>query len=411
MINKYKFRNPKPPKTKMTARVSVLGGFEMVIGDITVNEALCRSNKMWALMAYLIIRRGKNVAQSELIDLLWPDEKSGNPNSALKALLYRTRLALGTVLSEDMTPIISLPGFYTWNPDIPCTVDIEELDALYHKADKPGVDAEQRFALYRQITDLYKGDFLPKLTELIWVVTNSVHYHTLYLDIVRKFSDMLIERKLWSELNDLCTKALDIDPFDEHLHSLQILSLLRQGNSAAALGHYETVTAFLYKNLGVRPSEDLRGLYAEIMNSIGAAGADVETILKELRSAANEPGAFVCDPGFFKLAYGLEARRAERSGNSVHIAILTVTAQNNSAPPLRMLNSTMNYLLDAIKAGLRRGDVASRYSGTQYVLMLPTANSEDGQLVVNRILRVFTKRHPNNRLKVSSRLVQVETAK
>jgi hypothetical protein len=211
----------------------------------------------------------------------------------------------------------------------------------------------------------------------------------------------------------VCTKALDIDPFDERLHSLLILSLLRQGNSAAALGHYETATEFLYKNLGVRPSENLRSLYVEILNSNGAydVGADAETILNDLRDAANEPGAFICDPGFFKLAYRLEARRAARNGSSVHIALLTVTAQDNSAPPLRLLNVSMNYLLDAIRVGLRKGDVASRYSGTQYVLMLPTANFEDGQLVVNRILRIFAKRHPRNRLKVSPRLFQLEIAK
>jgi tetratricopeptide (TPR) repeat protein len=287
------------------------------------------------------------------------------------------------------------------------------MEALCHEVENPDVDDEQRLDMYRQIAYLYKGDFLPKLSEMIWVVTNSAHYHALYLGAIQKFSDILVEKELWSELNELCTKALDIDPFDERLHALLITALLRQGNSTAALAHYETATDFLYKNLGVRPSEGLRSLYIDIMNHnrIYDADTDMDTLLENLRDAANEPGAFVCDPGFFKLAYRLEARRAARNGSSVHIALLTITAPDNSAPPLRLLNASMAHLLEAIKIGLRKGDVASRYSGAQYVLMLPTANFEDGQLVVNRILRIFSKQYPRNRLKVSPRLFQLEIAK
>jgi DNA-binding SARP family transcriptional activator len=393
------------------ARVSMFGGFELRIGNATVNETMNRSNKMWALLAYLIIRRDRNVPQSELIDLLWPDDKSSNPVNALKTLLYRTRMHLSPVIGEEVDFVLSRRGSYVWNPAIECTVDTEEFESLCREVE--GAEGERQLDIYRQIAYLYKGDFLPKLSEMIWVVTNSAHYHALYLGAVRKFSDILVEKELWSELNDLCSKALDIDPFDERLHSLLITSLLRQGNSSAALGHYQAATDFLYKNLGVRPSESLRSLYIEIMNqsNLYDADTDMDAILDNLRDAANEPGAFICDPGFFKLAYRLEARRAARNGSSVHIALLTVTAPDNSAPPLRLLNSSMNHLLEAIKAGLRKGDVASRYSGAQYVLMLPTANFEDGQVVVNRILRIFSKHHPRSQLKVSPRLFQLEIAK
>jgi DNA-binding SARP family transcriptional activator len=397
----------------LEARISMLGGFELRINDITVNESMNRSGKMRALLAYLILRRNRNVPQSELIDLLWPDDKSSNPINALKTLLYRTRMSLGPILGDDVKLVLSRRGSYLWNPEIKCTVDVEELETLCRELENTATDEEQKLDICRQIAYLYKGDFLPKLSEMIWVVTNSAHYHALYLNAIQKFSDMLVAEELWSELSNLCTKALDIDPFDERLHALLVTSLLRQGNSAAALGHYETATDFLYKNLGVRPSENLRSLYIEIMNHnrIYDADTDMDTLLDNLRDAANEPGAFICDPGFFKLAYRLEARRAARNGSSVHIALLTVTSSDNSAPPLRLLNSAMNYLLEAIKIGLRKGDVASRYSGAQYVLMLPTVNFEDGQIVVNRILRLFAKQHPNNRLKVLPRLFQLEIAK
>ncbi|MDR1574017.1 MAG: hypothetical protein LBS24_06875 [Clostridiales Family XIII bacterium] len=396
-----------------TVLVSMLGGFELRVGDIAVNESLNRSNKMWILLAYLILRRDRNVPQSELIDLLWPDDKSSNPVNALKTLLYRTRMSLSPVLGEGVKLILSRRGSYLWNPEIKCAVDVEELEELCREAGDANTDEDRKLDLYRRIVYLYKGDFLPKLSDMIWVVTNSAHYHAHYLNAIRKFSDMLAERGLWAELNNLCAKALDIDPFDERMHSLLVTSLLKQGDNAAALGHYETATDFLYKNLGVRPSERLRSLYAEIMkqNKIYDAEADMDSLLDNLRDAANEPGAFICDPSFFKLAYRLEARRAARNGSSVHIALLTVTAPDNSELSLRLLDVSMSHLLEAIKVGLRKGDVASRYSGAQYVLMLPTANFEDGQLVVNRILRIFSKQHPRSQMKILPRLFQLEIAK
>ncbi|MDR2770582.1 MAG: winged helix-turn-helix domain-containing protein [Clostridiales Family XIII bacterium] len=409
---KNKGRRFKREKS-LEAHVTTLGGFELRIGNVKADESLNRSNKMWALLAYLILRRDRNVPQSELIDLLWPDDKSSNPINALKTLLYRTRMSLAPVLGQDIKLVLSRRGSYMWNPEIKCAVDVEDLETLCGELENAALSEEQRLEICRQIANLYKGDFLPKLSEMIWVVTNSAHCHALYLNAIRRYSDMLVEMEHWSELNSLCTKALDIDPFDERLHALLITSLIRQGNSTAALGHYETATDFLYKNLGVRPSESLRSLYIEIMNHnrIYDADTDMDTLLENLREAANEPGAFICDPGFFKLAYRLEARRTTRNGSSVHIALLTITAPDNSAPPLRLLNAAMNHLLEAIKLGLRKGDVASRYSGAQYVLMLPTANFEDGQVVVNRILRLFMKQHPRNRLKISPRLFQLELAK
>jgi DNA-binding SARP family transcriptional activator len=403
----HKAKNDKTAE----AHVSMLGAFELRIGNVVVNETMSRSNKMWALLAYLIIRRGRNVPQSELIDLLWPDDRSGNPVNALKTLLYRTRLQLSPVLGDDTELILSRRGSYMWNPEIKCLVDVEEFEQLCREVD--GMSGEPRLDAYRQIVYLYRGDFLPKLSELIWVVTNSAHYHARYLSAIRNFADILVEKEFWSELNELCAKALEIDPFDEHLHSLLIVALLRQGNSAAALGHYETATDFLYRNLGVKPSENLRKLYIEIMNenNLYDADTDMDTLLDNLRDAANDPGAFICDPGFFKLAYRLEARRAARNGSSVHIALLTFTTSDNSPPPLRLLNASMGHLLEAIKIGLRKGDVASRYSGAQYVLMLPAANFEDGQLVVNRILRIFKRHNPRSQLKVSSKLFQLEIAK
>jgi hypothetical protein len=164
----------------------------------------------------------------------------------------------------------------------------------------------------------------------------------------------------------------------------------------------------LYRNLGVRPSEELRALYHEIMKERKSLETDLGVIQKDLEETASRPGAFVCDYGFFREAYRLEARRIGREGSCVHVALITVSLPDGKTPALKLLNTTMDQLLEAIRLNLRRGDIVTRYSGAQYVLMLPTANYEDSQMVLERIVNSFYQQNRKNFLKISYKLQQLD---
>jgi DNA-binding SARP family transcriptional activator len=398
------------PETETAAHadVTTLGGFKLQLGGAVINESINRSYKLWNLLAYLVVFRSRNIPQSELIDLFWADEGSSNPAGALKTLLCRTRALLTPIIGKDITLILSQRGSYSWNHAISCTVDAEE----FEKASRRGADAslplEERLAAYRTAVSLYKGDFLPKLADQLWVIPLSEHYHSLYLETVKSFSSLLLQQECYDEMAGVCRRALQIDNFDETLHALLITALLRQGKNTAALTHYEQTTDMLYRNLGVQPSEELSKLYQEIMREQKSLELDLGVIQQSLQETAERKGAFVCDFGFFKEAYRLEARRAARQGNCVHIALLTVSMADGTTPGLDLLNPTMDQLLQVLVSCLRRGDIISRYSPAQYVLMLPTANFEDGTLVMERILAAFSKQHRKKYIKVNYKLRQLE---
>ena len=129
-----------------------------------------------------------------------------------------------------------------------------------------------------------------------------------------------------------------------------------------------------------------------------------ETIQDDLREAAARPGAFVCEYGFFREAYRLEARRAARSGTSVHIALITVSLPDGGMPPLTVLAATMDQLQEVLTGSLRRGDVVSKYSGAQFVVMLPAANFENSTMVMERVVSAFYRQHRRNFLKLSYKI-------
>ena len=56
----------------------------------------------------------------------------------------------------------------------------------------------------------------------------------------------------------------------------------------------------------------------------------------------------------------------------------------------------MQNLLGVIRSSLRRGDVASRCSVSQYILLLPQANYENSCMVCDRIVKAFGRQYPHS---------------
>ncbi len=384
--------------------VTMLGGFRIRVDGNVLTDEINRSQKLWNVLCYLIAHRERTVPQSEFIELFWPEENSANPTNALKTLLYRVRSLLEPLFGEGLEPILSQRGAYAWNPAIACEMDVDRFELLCRRAQDTALPAQKRMALYEEAAEMYRGDYLPKLANQMWVVPISAHYHALYLEAVKEYADLLEHAEKFETMAELCTRASQLDPLDESLHTLIVRALLRQGKDSAALSHYEKATDLLYRNLGVRPSEELRALYREIMDVEERLETNLEVIQANLREAAQRPGAFVCEYGFFKEAYRLEARRSARSGACVHIALITVSLPDGGVPPLGVLNTTMDQLLEVLVHNLRRGDVVSKYSGAQYVVMLPAANFEDSTMVVERIVNAFYRQHRRNFLKITYRI-------
>ena len=388
--------------------VSLLGGFALELGGDVLTDDINRSLKLWSVLAYLIIHRERPVPQSELIDTFWADEGGANPANALKTLLYRIRAMLEPLFGTELEPILAQRGAYSWNKGIECDLDTDRFEALCKAAAAHGLDKTEKLELYRRAVALYRGDLLPKLSHQVWLVPLSVHYHTLYIDAAKALSSLLADAEQFEEMYAVAQAASALDSLDEGLHTLIVRALLRMGRDSAALQHYEQATDRLYRNLGVRPSEELRALYQEIMSVEKSLETDLGVIVTDLKEAAARGGAFFCEYGFFKEAYRLEVRRATRSGICAHLCLITVSLPDGGVPPLGVLSATMDQIQEVLVKSLRRGDVVSKFSGAQFVVMLPAANFEDSSMVMDRVVSSFYQQHRRNFLKLTVRVRELE---
>lgn len=391
--------------------ISMLGSFEISYYNQKITENLNRSKKMWNLLGYMLTHKDRHITQEEYIDLLWPNGVSNNPVNALKTLLYRLRSLLQP-LSSDINEafILSSKGSYYWNPNVPVLLDTEIFTKLCQQGNRTDLPSHERIKIFKLASNIYEGDFLSKHVNELWVLPLSTNYHNIYMNMMNTFLHLLETNQKFEEMNSYCAKAIQIDAFDENLHCYFIRSLLKQNKYTAALNHYEAATELLYQNLGVKPSSMLRNLYLEIINTQKTLETDLELIQIDLKEAEINSGAFVCDYGIFQETYRLISRQSNRDGRSVFIALITVSDYNGEIPPLKILDTTMKQLLDTIVECLRQGDVVSKYSGAQYVILLPSVTYEDGCLVLERILKTFHQNNRRNTLLVKYKLRQLESS-
>lgn len=390
--------------------INMLGEFTLRYGDNIISDQEGRSKKLWLLIEYLVTFRGKEISQNDLIDLLWPDDTNGNPANTLKTLVHRARTMVSSLEYENTKNIIIYRrGTYAWNDKLNMVVDIDVFERNIQDAAKKDISVEQKLEFLMNAIHIYKGDFLPKLEMETWAVPISTYYHSLYIKAIHEAVEILASIKNWDEIVSICQKATEIDPYDEKLHYHLIQALVNTKNQQLAKSHYESVTKMFYEKFGVAPSPEFSALYKQVVKTLHQTETDLNFIREQLNESEYETGAFYCEYEVFKEIYQLDVRNSSRTGQSVFICLVTVTGNNDEPLEQKMMNSAMGKLLLTINESLRRGDVYTRYSVSQYLIKLHTLTVENAEMVVERIVKRFKKEYPKMPVKLQYSTLPIKT--
>ena len=368
--------------------VEMLGGFAIIDGTKRIIEQEKRSSKTWKMLQYLVTHRHKIVTQEELADVFCDEDNMDSAGSALRTIVYRARTAL-TKAGLDCADalILTKGGGYAWNNDIPCAVDIEEFEALFKSA-SAAVDEEHQLEILLRACELFKGDFLPNSIGDLWVMPLSRWYRSMYISCALDALRLLGKFGRNVEAEKLCAKALNVEPFDEKLIEHHLKALIAQGRNIDAHAEYKRVETMFYDVLGVNFSEDLRSLYAQIQRPEMSSGVTLDNLLDEWLDGADFPGAYYCDLSEFKTIVQVESRSVPRSGRAAYIVMFETKheADAKSASAMKQLGSI-------IPSNLRMGDLYTRSSPSQYIVMLHSLTYEDCKMLVNRIMHDLDAKH------------------
>ena len=398
-------------KTSASEKITVkmLGGFTISQGDRVISESDGRTKKVWMLIEYLLAHRRNDISQEKLIEILWEDEECDAPFNALKNLVYRARKQLGKLSPGGKTEYIRFArNTYAWNNDLSCEIDAEEFERHYKLASSGAASEEESVSHYKTALSLYTGEFLPKSAYDTWVISKSAYYMSLYNECVRRVSVILLDQDRYDEIVLICEQAVALYPFEEEIHKLLLYSYMKAGKINKALSHYEYISDMFYRELGVNITESFRSIYKEIVKGVSTVETDLNIIKQDLREACESSGAFYCDYDIFKNIYRLQARSMMRTGQSIHVALLTLSDKSGDIPKDEVLKLAMPQLRDCIVSSLRKGDTVSMYSAAQYVVILPMTTYENGEMVMKRITGRFRQTYKKGNLILNTRLNSIE---
>lgn len=377
-----------------TLKITTFGEFSISYGDKVITEHSKRSKKMWTLLQFMIANHNRTITQSELINLLWGSKSSENPVGALKTSLHRLRSCLSELgLPDGQEIIVNSMGSYAFNNRLKCEIDFDVFEALY-KRSVAAQSEKEKTNLYLTAIDLYKGDFLNRSRDDSWVAPLTSYYHSLYVRIVRDTIETMFKHRYYNDLLTICRKAITIEQLDDFIHYHYIKALFETGDKATAKSHYAYVMDLFYNKHGINPSPEFVSLYEQTVKDDRTYNVNFGILKGQLDDLTDESGAFYCEFPFFKRVYQLEVRDAIRSDRPTHLCLITAVSKTQEELEPKALNRVTGKLSECIKSSLRSRDVFSRYSASQFVLLLTNTTKEQAEMVLNRLLKKFKKDNP-----------------
>lgn len=381
------------PVTLAPLNIQMLGGFSLSRDGVALSID-GRPQKLCLLLSFLILERPRPVPCEELAGLIWRDKPvDASSLNALKAILHRARNWLDQLgEGTGRTLILTRQGCCQWNPEQPVNLDVEEFSRLIRAGEE--APEPERPELWIRALKLYRGDFLPVLSSCPWAASIAEELHEKYLRTALHVLPLLDGRGQTQEAAELAGFVFALEPLREDLCRWRMETLLRLERHKEAARTYEDFQERLLAAQGLMPSDKLRELYRRAQGRRDPRAISPVALLERLQEPPH-PGALLCDYDFFRIVCHSMARMAARSGEPLHVALISVRPKD--APlPRHSLDRVMDHLQDIIRRHLRQGDAATRCSVSQFALLLPQATYENGQMICARITRAFVRQFPHS---------------
>lgn len=385
-----------------TIYVTMFKMFTVRFGDIMINGDDMKSDRLLRLFAYLLYNHERIIPSSELVDMLWCFEEVDNPIGALKNLVYRLRVLLKKTFSiSDL--ITTGKGSYSINKDYHIEVDALNFEKECQK-EMNTIDE------YEEFSCLYTGKYLVEVEDDHNVITKRTYYDSVYIERIMEYANLLEEQGEYAKMEHVVKRALEINQLEEELYELLIRSLYYQKQYKQAAEMYRKTTELLYKSLGVKPSESMQNLFEMIKKQSHSEDADIIEIQKDLAAETPE-GAFLCEYGTFREIYNMHSRLMGRLGICAHMCLVSVVNRKprDSEDDQKYVEKIMEKMKSAMLSGLRIGDVLSRLSVNQFIVLLPSCNYENSSMVMNRVLRKIRYSLNHTRFDLEVTIEEVET--
>ena len=373
--------------------VRMLGDFSITYDGRQVSFGKNTTTKAMKLLQILIYYGEQGIAREKLLNALYVREELADAANNLRVTAHRLKKMIIDAGLPEYDYIVIKKGVYRWNAPVPTVVDARKFKELYEEAQNCA-DTKQKEELLKQVCNMYRGEFLPEISGDEWVLLESVQYKKLYSNALKELCDGLIEKCDYEEALLFCEPACRLYPFDEW-QSIKIECFLGMKRYKEAMKEYDDTAKLFFEELGISPSERLMEQFDQMSSQLKhVKPKEIQDIKQRLKEEKGQGGAYYCSLPSFRDSYRLVTRMLERSGQSAYLMLCSLT--DGKGHPLEKpekLELLSEELQNTIQHCLRKGDSFTKYSPSQYLVLLIGTNKENCGLIFDRIRKYFAREH------------------
>ena len=180
-------------------------------------------------------------------------------------------------------------------------------------------------------------------------------------------------------------KAAVLYPLDDwQVYQMEALIAMKRSKEAVAL--YHKTEEMLLAEIGSEPSKSMLEQLKRISSCVTEDDATHIQAIQEKLEEEREEGAFYCSYPVFIENYRFAKRVLQRTGKSAWLLMSTITDGKGYASEGGVHFEYIRAELEqALKNSLRSGDLYTRYSINQYLILLIGIEEENCGLVIERI--------------------------
>ena len=382
--------------------LKMLGGYTLTYGEKPIILGRGNLTKSVQLLQLLLLHVDTGIAKEELVQALYDWEDVLDTNNSLNSMIYRLKnqLVMAGMPKEDYISIKN--GICKWTGSMPVQVDV--VDFENYLAAVKDADKEKKRELLEQAMALYRGELLPPLSNELWVTVESVRLKKLYMSCVLQLCEILEERQEYAQMYAIYKKAAEMYPFDEWQEK-QIDTLQKMERFDEAFKIYQDTVRLYSEELGAPPSLKMRELLQKMNGKLLNSENDFLKIQSRLREEEWKNGAYDCAYPSFVDTYRLMCRIAERSRQSIHLMVCRLYCEAAGSKPGKSEGLLLGRV---IGSSLRRGDAYTRYSESQYLILLSSASKESFEMIFQRIAEKFETEKEDANCRVEYDVMEVK---
>lgn len=362
--------------------VKMFGTFTMEYqGQAITIEGHERTRTNQLLQRLICARNG--IIREQLWRDLFGDENVLDPSNSMRALLHRLRKYLKAQGIPGQEHIYVYNRIYFFKPDCPIECDIHRFEDLMNEAKETTDD--RKLKLLEEACMLYVGEFLPGLGTVEWAVILRVKYKRMYADCIRGMMEEYRKRKEYKKMYLVAGKVASIYPYDGW-QNYQMEALIAMGSTKEAILFYEETEKLLIDELGVTVPQRMVDMMGELRKQVRNKEDSMREVLLQLNEEPEVRGPYECTYLSFRKHYHMISRMIERTGQNAWLILYTITDGKGYALNAgERAKELQEELCLSIRKTLRKGDMFTRYSNNQCLLLLMELKQDDCRKVVERI--------------------------